>query len=98
MPYVAAVTWQARAGTEHRVEEILAEMAAGTRAEAGCLMYEAHRSTDRPGVYYLYEQFVDEHGFNFHVDSEPYRRLIDGEAAALLEHRERHHYMTIDFS
>jgi autoinducer 2-degrading protein len=97
VPYVAAVTWQAKAGTEQRVEEILAEMVVPTRAEPGCLMYEVHRSVDRPGVYFLYEQFVDEAAFTHHIESEPYQRLIAGEAVTLLEHRERALYTTADF-
>ena len=68
MPYVAAVFWQARDGAEPRLEEILAEMAPVTRAESGCLMYEVHRSVDRAGVYYLYEQFVDKAAFDAHVE------------------------------
>ncbi|HEY8676753.1 MAG TPA: putative quinol monooxygenase [Candidatus Dormibacteraeota bacterium] len=97
MPYVAAVTWTARAGTEQRVEEILAEMVVPTRAEPGCLMYEVHRSVDRPRVYFLYEQFVNEAAFILHIDSEPYKRLIVGDAVTLLEHRERVLYTTVAF-
>jgi quinol monooxygenase YgiN len=98
MAYVAAVTWEATAGTEQRLEEILVEMAGLTSAEPGCLMYAVHRSVDRSGVYFLYEQFVDEAAFALHIESEYYRRLILGEAASLLDHRERLHYTTVAFS
>jgi (4S)-4-hydroxy-5-phosphonooxypentane-2,3-dione isomerase len=95
VPYVAAVTWQATTGTEQRVEEILAEMAVLTRAEPGCLMYEVHRSVDRPGAYFLYEQFVDEAAFTLHVESDFYARLIVGEVVGLLDHRDRFLYTTV---
>jgi len=55
-----AVTWHARPGTEERLEGILTEMGALTRAEPGCLIYQPHRSLDSPGVFFIYERFVDE--------------------------------------
>jgi quinol monooxygenase YgiN len=98
MLYCAAVTWKARPGTEQRLEEILREMAVHTRAEPGCVMYVAHRSVDRAGVYFLYEQFVDEAAFARHIESSYYRRLILEEAVTLLEHRERLHYHSLTSS
>jgi quinol monooxygenase YgiN len=96
--YCAAVTWEARPGTEQRLEEILREMAVHTHAEPGCVMYVAHRSVDRAGVYFLYEQFVDEAAFARHVESNYYKRLILNEALSLLEQRERVHYHSITSS
>lgn len=95
MAYVAAVRWSASAGSEQRLEAILAEMAEITRAERGCLMYEVHRSVDDAGGYFLYEQFVDEAAYMLHIDSEHYRRLILGEALQLLDHRVRRLYGTM---
>jgi len=48
-------------------------------------------------VYFLYEQFVNEAAFILHIDSEPYKRLIVGDAVTLLEHRERVLYTTVAF-
>jgi quinol monooxygenase YgiN len=91
-----AVTWHARPGTEERLEGILIEMSALTRAEPGCLVYQPHRSLDSPGVYFIYERFVDEAAFNAHLEGEDYRRLVLDEAVALLEHRERSLYAVLD--
>lgn len=98
MPFAVAVTWQAKEGTEERVEAIFAEMVEVTRREPGCLMYQPHRSTDQVGVYFIYEQFVDEAAFAAHLESEYYKRLILDEAVTLLDHRERSLYTTADFS
>jgi quinol monooxygenase YgiN len=91
-----AVTWHARAGAEARLEAILGELAAVTRVEPGCLTYQPHRAADGAGVFFIYEQFVDEAAFNAHLESEYYRRLVLDEAVALLEHRERSVYSTVD--
>jgi quinol monooxygenase YgiN len=91
-----AVTWHARPGTEERLEGILTEMSALTRAEPGCLIYQPHRSLDLPGVFFIYERFVDEAAFNAHLAGEDYRRLVIDEAVALLEHRERSLYAVLD--
>lgn len=96
MPLAVAVTWQARAGTEERVEAIIAEMVEVTRREPGCLMYQPHRSMEKAGVYFIYEQFVDEAAFTAHLESEYYKRLILDEAVTLLDHRERSLYTTAD--
>jgi quinol monooxygenase YgiN len=89
MTFAVAVTWHAHPGAEARVEAILAEMIALTRTEPGCLTYEPHRAIDGAGVYFIYEQFVDEAGFEAHLASEHYRRLILGEVVKILDHRER---------
>jgi len=51
----------------------------------------------KAGVYFIYEQFVDEAAFTAHLESEYYKRLILDEAVTLLDHRERSLYMTADF-
>jgi quinol monooxygenase YgiN len=96
MPLAVAVTWHAHPGAEARVEAILAEMIALTRSESGCLMYQSHRAIDRAGVYFIYEQFVDKAGFEAHLASAHYRRLILDEAVQILDHRERFLYTTLD--
>jgi autoinducer 2-degrading protein len=95
MAFAVAVTWQARPGTEARVEAILGELAAVTRAEPGCLTYQPHRAADGVGGYFIYEQFVDENAFTAHIESESYRRLVVDEATSLLDHRERTLYTTL---
>lgn len=97
MALAVAVTWQARAGAQPRLEAILVELAALTRLEPGCLAYQPHRAADGTPVLFIYEQFVDDAAFNAHLQSEYYGRLVLGEAVALLAHRERTVYSTIDF-
>ncbi len=96
MSLAVAVTWYAKPGTEERIEAVFAEMVALTLAEPGCLMYQPHRATDRPHVYFIYEQFIDETAFHAHLESGYYQRLITDGAAHLLERRERSLHTTIE--
>jgi quinol monooxygenase YgiN len=96
MSYVVAATYRCRAGEEETVREILETMAPLSRGEPGCLFYQAHRSPDDPHVFFLYEQYTDEAGYEAHQATEHFERYIKGEAIPRLESRERAFYETID--
>ena len=96
MPYVVAATYRCKEGEEEAVREILEAMAPLSRQEPGCLFYQAHRSPDDPRVFFLYEQYVDESGYEAHMATEHFERHIKGEAIPRLESRERAFYETID--
>ena len=66
-----------------------------SRAEAGCLFYQPHRSPDDPRLFYLYEQYADEAGYQAHQDSEHFQRLVKREAIPHLESREREFFTTM---
>ena len=59
--------------------------------------YQPHRSPEDSQLFYLYEQYVDEAGYQAHMDSEHFTRLVKEEAIPrLLESRERAFYVTLD--
>ena len=95
MAYVVAATYRAMEGEEERIREILELMAAPSRAEPACRFYQAHRSPEDPRVFFLYEQYDDEAGYQAHMASEHFVRLIRGEAIPRLESRERAFYVTL---
>ena len=75
--------------------EIIRELIPLSRAEPGNLLYLPHRSPEDPRLFYLYEQYVDEAGYEAHMDSEHFTRLVKEEAIPeLLEHRERAFFVT----
>jgi quinol monooxygenase YgiN len=95
MAYVVSAKWRAKPGKEERLAELCGEMAGPSRAEPGNLFYQAHRSVEDPQLFYLYEQYTDEAGYQAHMDSEHFTRLVKGEAIPeLLEAREREFYET----
>ncbi len=96
MAYVVVAQWRAKQGSEDRVAEIIGELTGPSRAEPGCLFYQAHRTPEDPRLFYLYEQYVDEAGYQAHMDSEHFTCLVKQEAIPeLLEARERAFYVTL---
>jgi quinol monooxygenase YgiN len=96
MAYVVTAKWRAKAGREQRLEEIIREMTEPSRAEPGNLYYQAHRSPEDPQLFYLYEQYTDESGYQAHQDTEHFTRLVKGEAIPeILEAREREFFETL---
>ena len=84
-------------GCGGRIAEIIGALLEPSRAEPGCLFYQPHRSPKDPQLFYLYEQYVDEAGYEAHMDSEHFTRLVKEEAIPrLLESRERAFYVTLD--
>jgi quinol monooxygenase YgiN len=96
MAYVVAATYRCKEGEEERIREILELMGPPSRAEPGCLFYQAHRSPDDPRVFFLYEQYEDEAGYEAHQATDHFERYIKGDAIPRLETRERAFYETMD--
>jgi quinol monooxygenase YgiN len=96
MAFVVAATYHCKEGEENSLHEILQTMGPPSRREAGCLFYQAHRSPDDPRVFFLYEQYVDESGYEAHQATPHFERYIKGEAIPRLETRERIFFVTID--
>jgi quinol monooxygenase YgiN len=95
MAYVVSAKWRAKPGKEDRLVEVCREMTDPSRAEPGNLFYQAHRSPEDPQLFYLYEQYADEAGYEAHMDSEHFTRLVKNEAIPeLLEAREREFFET----
>ena len=97
MAFVVAAVWRAKPGEEGRIEKIIETMTPPSRAEEGCLFYQAHRSPDDPRTFFLYEQYVDESGYEAHMNSPHFTEHVKRGAITYLESRERAFYETMDF-
>ena len=95
MAYVVVATYRVKAGEEEKVRAVLETMAPLSRKEPGCLFYQAHRSTEDPGVFLLYEQYLDEAAYKAHMETPHFERYIKGEAIPRLESRVRAFYTTL---
>lgn len=96
MAYVVAAKWRANPGKADRLLEVIREMTPPSRAEPACLFYQAQRSEEDPNLFFLYEQYADEAGYEAHMNSEHFTRLVKQEAIPeLLADRERAFYTTI---
>jgi len=96
MAYIVAATYRAKEGEEEKVREVLEAMAPLSRAEPACRFYQAHRSPEDPRVFFLYEQYDDEAGYQAHMATEHFETYVRGEVIPRLESRERAFYVTLD--
>ena len=96
MAYVVTAKWRAHPGKADRLREVIEEMTLPSRSEPACLFYQAQRSAEDPDLFFLYEQYADEAGYQSHMDSEHFTRLVKQEAIPeLLADRERAFYTTL---
>jgi quinol monooxygenase YgiN len=61
-----AVTYVIKPGHEDEAVGLIAKLTERTRAEPGCRMYLAHRSTTDPRRFFLYEQYDDQRALDAH--------------------------------
>jgi len=95
MAYVVVARWRAKEGCEDRLAQVIAELIPLSRAEPGCLFYQANRSVEDPRLFLFYEQYVDEEGYKAHGESAHFKRLAhDYAIPELLEDRQREFFTT----
>ncbi|MHB8763111.1 MAG: putative quinol monooxygenase [Deferrisomatales bacterium] len=75
---------RARPGKEREVETEIRALVAPTRAEAGCLNYDLHRSADDPRLFLLYENWVSKAALDQHLAT-PYLERFKTLAPQLLD-------------
>ncbi|WP_294741754.1 putative quinol monooxygenase [uncultured Exiguobacterium sp.] len=64
---------EAHPNQSEQLASIIEGVIAPSRAEEGCLTYQAHRAIDAPNVFYFYEQWRDRDAFDQHVASLHYQ-------------------------
>lgn len=89
MTVVLAVSWVAREGESDAVAELLRRLAPLSRAEPGCLQYDAHRDPDDPDRFFLFERYLDQAALEAHAASPHFRELVLEEALPRLASRQR---------
>lgn len=97
MAYVVAAIWRAKEGQADTILRVIEKMTPLSRQEPGCLFYQAHRSPIDPNLFFLYEQYVDEAGYEAHMATPHFEQYVKGEAIPNLGSRERAFYETLNF-
>jgi quinol monooxygenase YgiN len=96
MTYCLAVKWTIKDGELDGVLAALRPLVEASRAEPGCLMYQAHRDPENPNVLFLYEQYRDEDAYRAHAESEHFKTHAIGECFPRRESSERTAYETFE--
>jgi quinol monooxygenase YgiN len=96
MVFVVAATWLAKEGEEGRVEQVIRKMTPLSRSEKANLFYQAQVSPDDPRMFFLYEQYIDEAGYEAHKATPYFQENVFGYIIEYLEERSVKTYTTID--
>lgn len=83
-PIANAVFLRSKAGKEEELGRRLEELVLASRSDAGVLIFDLHRSTTDPGLWFLYERYESQEHFNKHRENPVLRRLL-ADAATLLD-------------
>jgi quinol monooxygenase YgiN len=79
--------WRAHDGKHHEVMTLIKEMTLKTRAEPGCLLYDAYQNVENPHFILLDELYVSEEAVQAHRNSEHFLTIVQGKIAPLLATR-----------
>jgi quinol monooxygenase YgiN len=97
MAFVVAAVWRAKEGKDEAVAQAIQKLAPLSRQEPGCLLYVVHRSPDNPCIFFMYEQYKDESGYQAHLATPHFEQYGRQEGIPNLESRDREFYETLDF-
>jgi quinol monooxygenase YgiN len=65
--YTLSVIFEAKAGKENELGDLLTSLIAPTRKEPGCIAYRLHRSPHNPGQFLFYEIWKNKDAHAAHV-------------------------------
>jgi quinol monooxygenase YgiN len=82
-----AVTYVIKPGFEDEAVTLFGKLTGPTRAERGCRMYVAHRSTTDPRRFFLYEQYDDQAALDAHRASAHFEQFAKGGLFPIIESR-----------
>lgn len=75
--------FKAKKGLEEKTKQAIMACVAPTRAEPACINYDLHVSSDDPGTFLLYENWVSKELLEQHLQM-PYLIKLKGQAGELL--------------
>ena len=65
-------------GSGDRLEELLVELAAGTHAEEGCLLYSLQRAVENPDQFVTVEKWTSQEALDGHLSSPHVQAALAG--------------------
>lgn len=67
----------AKPGKEEELGRRLTALIEPTRAEAGCITYDLHRSNTNPAVWMFYENWIDQTDLDLHFETEHLKQFLN---------------------
>ena len=96
MAFVVAAIWKAKEGEEKRVEETILKMTPALARRGGQPLLPGPGLPEDPRTFFLYEQYVDEAGYEAHKATTYFQENVFGYIIEYLEERSVKTYQTID--
>jgi quinol monooxygenase YgiN len=90
-----AVTYVVKPGHEDEAVGFFRTLTEHTRAEPGCRMYLAHRSTVDPRRFFLYEQYDDQAALDTHRAAPHFERYVKNGLFLIIESRSPEIYVPV---
>src|SRR3979490_2915914 len=81
---VVAAFLRGRAGKEEELAGRLQALVLASRSDPGVIIYDLHRSTEDPALWFLYERYESQEHLNRHRENAVLRSFL-ADAATLLE-------------
>ena len=97
MAFVLVARMTTRDGEQDRAAELIPQLVEASRQEPGNIHWIAHRSTENPRTFMIYEQYRDEDAFKEHGQTEHFKSLAVEQIFPLMDgERERLFFETLD--
>jgi quinol monooxygenase YgiN len=93
---IVIAQYQAEPGRGDTIAATLRDHVAVTRTEPGCIEFVAHRMSDDPDRFLLYERYVSEEAFEAHRASPHFRAYVEGTIVPNLAERKWSRYEEIE--
>ena len=76
VPLTLIARMRAKSGQEARLWQELQRLVAPTRAEAGCITYDLHRSQTDPALFMFYENWKSQADLDAHFETRHFKAFI----------------------
>lgn len=87
MPVILYAEFTAKPGSEAEVETLISGLAEKVRREPGNAEFTVYRERDNPRKFFVFEQYLDEAGFEDHISAE-YGVIFNQQLSSLIEEGE----------
>jgi quinol monooxygenase YgiN len=87
VPMILYAEFTAKAGSEDEVGRLISGLAEDVRREPGNTEFTVYRERDNPRKFFVFEQYLDEIGFEAHIGAE-YGVIFNERLSSLIEEGE----------
>jgi quinol monooxygenase YgiN len=87
VPMILYAEFTAKPGSDSQVETLISGLAEQVRREPGNTEFTVYRERDNPRKFFVFEQYLDEAGFDAHISAE-YGLIFNQQLSGLIEEGE----------